>query len=112
TASHVPSWSNTRCCQSRLLLCAGVTILLDHVKLNNPTLEIVVEICIGLELIPTYSEEILRLAGYTLNNTPQQLAYKKLIHSYRGHSIYECNEVLEALGLSPLCAKAYKEMIS
>jgi hypothetical protein len=40
------------------------------------------------------------------------LAYKKLIHSYRGHSIYECNEVLEALGLSPLCAKAYKEMIS
>ena len=87
----------------------------DRIKnneLNNPTLETVVAICIGLELSPTYSEEILRLAGYTLNNTPQQLAYKKLIHSYRGHSIYECNEVLEALGLSPLCAKAYKEMIS
>ncbi len=87
----------------------------DRIKnneLNNPTLETVVAICIGLELGPTYSEEILRLAGYTLNNTPQQLAYKKLIHSYRGHSIYECNEVLEALGLSPLCAKAYKEMVS
>lgn len=87
----------------------------DRIKnneLNNPTLETVVAICIGLELSPTYSEEILRLAGYTLNNTPQQLAYKKLIHSYRGHSIYECNEVLEALRLSPLCAKAYKEMIS
>ena len=63
----------------------------DRIKnneLNNPTLETVVAICIGLELSPTYSEEILRLAGYTLNNTPQQLAYKKLIHSYRGHSIY------------------------
>lgn len=94
-------------------LLSGKTF--DRIKkneLNNPTLETVMAICIGLELSPSYSEELLRLAGFTLSNSPQQLAYKKLLHSYRGHSIYECNEVLEALGLSPLCAKAYKDMIS
>lgn len=85
----------------------------DRIKnnqLNNPTLETVMAICIGLELSPPYSEELLKAAGFTLNNSPQQLAYKKLLHSYRGHSLYECNEVLGALGLSPICGKAYKEM--
>jgi hypothetical protein len=84
----------------------------DRIKagqLPNPTLETVMQICIGLELGGVFGEQLLELAGYKLNNSPQQLAYKKLLYSYCGHSIYECDEVLRALGLPSILPKAYKE---
>lgn len=91
-------------------LLSGKTF--DRIKDNrlpNPTLETVMQICIGLELGGIYGEQLLEIAGYKLNNSPQQLAYKKLLHSYYGHSIYECDEVLRALGLASIVPKAYRE---
>lgn len=85
----------------------------DRIKnnqLNQPNLETVMAICIGLELSPTYCEELLKIAGFTLNHSRQQLAYRKILYSFRGHSICECNEVLAALDLPLICARAYKEM--
>ncbi len=77
-------------------------------ELTNPKLQTVIQICIGLELGGVLGEHLLSLAGYTLNNTPQQLAYKNILHAYRGHSIYECDEILKALGITSIIPKEYR----
>jgi hypothetical protein len=74
-------------------------------QLPNPTLETVMAICIGLQLSIKDSELLLERAGYKLSSSPQHLAYHKLLSAFVGHSLFECNEILEALSLSPLTAK-------
>ena len=73
---------------------------------RNPELQTVLQICIGLNLGGVLSEQLLELAGYKL--TAQQLAYKKILYCYCGHSIYECDEVLTALGLPSILPKQYR----
>lgn len=70
-------------------------------KMPKPTLETVMCICLGLALEYGISNQLLHAAGYELNNTPQQVAYKALLTSFVGHTLYECNEV-KAMGLSTL----------
>jgi hypothetical protein len=74
-------------------------------QLPNPTLETVMAICIGLQLSIKDSELLLERAGYKLSSSPQHLAYHKLLSAFVGHSLFECNEILEALSLSPLTTK-------
>lgn len=79
-------------------------------QLPTPALETVMSVCIGLELGIVYGEELLEAAGFTLRNMPRDIAYRKLLTTFAGHSIYECNEILEALNLPVLNAKQYQQI--
>jgi hypothetical protein len=81
----------------------------DRIRDNNagkPGLDTVMRICIGLELGGILGEQLLELAGYKLNAA--EIAYKKLLYSYKGHDIWECDEVLCALGLQSILPKQYR----
>jgi hypothetical protein len=77
-------------------------------RLPNPDLATVMAICIGLQLSIKDSEDLLEKAGYRLSSSPQHLAYHKLLSTFIGHSLTDCNEVLEALDLSPITPKSQK----
>jgi hypothetical protein len=81
----------------------------DRIKAKNigrVTLQTVMQIAIGLELGGLLGEQLVELAGYRL--TAKEIGYKKVLYSYRGHSIYECDEVLTALGLDSIIPKQYR----
>jgi hypothetical protein len=72
----------------------------------HPSLQTVLQVCVGLGLGGVFGEQLLDLAGYKLS--AQQLPYKKILCSYRGHSIYECDEILVALGMPSIIPKQYR----
>ena len=84
----------------------------DLIKKNalkhNPGIEVIMSICIGLDLGGQVSERLLESAGHTLNAAlPSHLVYKKFLHSFRGQSVYDCNEFLRALDLPALSKREY-----
>lgn len=69
---------------------------------QRPKLETVVSLCIALHLFPFYSEYLIKSAGYSLRNTPQELAYRILINQFYDTDIYSCNQFLRYIGVEPL----------
>lgn len=67
-----------------------------------PTLRHVVEVCIGLHLMPSYSNQLLDLAGYSLKSSKQHKMYKFLVDMAYMRDVDECNEFLERAGISKL----------
>ena len=61
-------------------------------------LETVIAICIGLQLYPKISLEMLGLAGISLTNTERDMLYYKILNTRYKSSIHECNELLSAAG--------------
>jgi hypothetical protein len=59
-------------------------------------------ICIGLELGIEQGEPLLEIAGYKLGKSHLHRAYRKILSSLKGHSIYECDEFLNTLDLPPI----------
>jgi len=90
----------------KTLLSEGMYKRLLRKTVIRPTFQTVMQFCVGLSLGGILSEQLLELAGYKLN--AQQLAYKKILHSYCGHSIYECDEILVALGNPSIIPGQYK----
>ncbi len=68
----------------------------------QPTLKRVIKICIGLRLNPSYSYELIDLAGYTLKRTKQDTMYRFLIDKMYNASISDCNKILKRAGVKPL----------
>jgi len=60
----------------------------DHKK------ETVIAVCIGLQLFPTVSTELLTLAGVTLKHTEQDILYRHILNTRYKSSIHDCNELL------------------
>ena len=69
---------------------------------QRPKLETVVSLCIALHLFPFYSEYLIKSAGYSLRNTPQELAYRIIINQFYDTDIYYCNEFLRYIGVESL----------
>ena len=68
---------------------------------SRPTLRTVITICIGLNLEPDESLELIRIAGYTLSKTLFiDCAYTEIIFHYYDTDIFECNGVLKKLGVN------------
>jgi len=67
---------------------------------NNPSdeykTETVIAVCIGLNLIPKISLDLLELAGIKLKNTERDILYHKILSNRYKHTIHECNELLIA----------------
>lgn len=71
----------------------------------NTTLETVIAICIGLNLPPVLSQALIEKSGYMLKNTETHLTYRFLLDGCYSYSIFECNEMLASLKISPLGEK-------
>jgi len=67
---------------------------------NNPDpdckAETVIAICIGLQLYPKISLELLGLAGITLKNSEKDILYFHILKTRYKSTIHECNELLTA----------------
>lgn len=62
----------------------------------------VVALCVGLKLHPIFAFDLVKKAGYQFNQTSDHVAYQMILLSMTQHSIYECNEYLNILGLKPI----------
>jgi hypothetical protein len=99
--------------RERTLLSDKYFDLIKSRRLPKPDLESVMALCVGLNLGVIHGEPLLKIAGYDLASSSEPLyrVYRVLICTYHKHTIYECNEVLLALGLPPLKARAYYDML-
>ena len=69
---------------------------------NDAKLPTVVAICIGLQLNPILSLDMVRKSGNVFIIDEEHLIYQLLLTTYYQNSIYECNEILKANNCKPL----------
>ena len=71
---------------------------------SNPpiSLRMVVNLCIGLRLHPMLAMDLVRKAGFCFNSSLEHTAYQNLLYCMTNSSIYECNEYLSQLRITPL----------
>ena len=69
----------------------------------QPKLATVVALCIGMQLSPILSNDMITKAGTLFRISEEDIIYQMLLHSYYRNSIYECNEILRANNFKPLC---------
>ena len=62
----------------------------------------VVALCIGLNLNPVLSDDLLSKAGIAFQNTQEHIAYRFVLATHYDSSIIECNRLLEEAGLAPI----------
>ena len=62
---------------------------------TNPKITTIIQIIIGLKLQPSFSEHLLRQAGYILNNTEEHEAYRYLLLYDYDKGIDYCNQVIK-----------------
>jgi hypothetical protein len=68
----------------------------------TPKLGTVVAICIGLQLHPVLSMDLIRKAGLSFKYTEEHTAYLFLLSTHFQSSIYDCNRHLERCGIGPI----------
>lgn len=71
---------------------------------NDPfiPLQSVICLCIGLRLHPVFAFDLIRKAGFCLNDSIEHTAYKIVLTSMTTCSIRECNECLTLMGIRSL----------
>ena len=69
----------------------------------KPKLETIIAICIGLELHPRLSMDLIQKSGHLFQPCNEEhIIYQMLLYRKYQCSIYECNEILRANGIKPL----------
>ena len=64
----------------------------------HPSLETVIALCVGLDIDPYNSINLIHLAGYNLTNSKRDKAYRFIINCAYCETVYNCNRMLERLG--------------
>lgn len=72
---------------------------------NKPTVRTIVAIGVGLALDIDTVDNMLKLAGRSFMDNPEDRALKFCITGLSGHPIEDCNDFLESLGYEPLGTK-------
>lgn len=72
---------------------------------NKPTVRTIVAIGVGLDLDIDTVDNMLKLAGRSFMDNPEDRALKFCITGLSGHPIEDCNDFLESLGYEPLGTK-------
>lgn len=91
-------WSEKELCEKCLLDRPRFTAIKhlndDAASTHNVTLQVLVALCIGMQLNITVSEQLLALRGYALSKrNPVHNAYRYLIERCSGISIDDANEL-------------------
>jgi hypothetical protein len=68
----------------------------------QPKLATAVALCIGMQLSPILSRDMITKAGISFRISEEHIIYQMLLNSYYQNSIYECNEILRANNFKPL----------
>lgn len=68
----------------------------------DPSLETIVQFCIGLKLPPELSALLFERSSKRLTNNQKHLTYQFLLNSCYISSLFDCNEILEAQGFKRL----------
>ena len=68
----------------------------------QPKLSTVVAVCIGMQLSPILSADMIKKAGICFRATEEHVIYQMLLNSHYQNSIYECNEILRSINCNPL----------
>jgi len=69
----------------------------------NVNMKTVVAICIGMHLHPLLSNHLIESAGLSFRYVvPEHATYQFFVTGYYGHSVDECNEILQAQGFKNL----------
>lgn len=87
--------SNERLAENALMHPKTIQRLRNNREPDYKT-ETVVAVCIGLQLYPKISLELLNLAGITLKNTEKDILYFHILKTRYKSTIHECNELLAA----------------
>lgn len=69
---------------------------------DNVSIETVVQLCIGMKLLPVLSGCLLRVSGKNFMMTEQHIMYQFLLNSCYYMSINECDDMLLGQNLKPL----------
>ena len=70
-------------------------------KLYNPTMETILNICIGLQLPSTIRDELIALSGHSWQNTQLHYAYRYVLERGRVEDVTEFNRLFAILGIDP-----------
>ena len=68
-------------------------------------MELIIAVCVGLQLPPYISTPLLEKAGYRTKTDERSITYAHLLATHFMSPIYEFNEYLEAVGYPPLSVK-------
>ncbi|MBN2795118.1 MAG: HsdR family type I site-specific deoxyribonuclease [Clostridia bacterium] len=68
----------------------------------RPSLQTVIALCIGLQLPPALSYDLIKKSGYMLRNNDEHNVYELMINTCSDSSIHECNGFLRAHGYNLL----------
>jgi DNA-binding XRE family transcriptional regulator len=68
----------------------------------QPKLATAVALCIGMQLSPILSRDMISKAGISFRISEEHIIYQMLLNSYYQNSIYECNEILRTNNFKPL----------
>ena len=71
---------------------------------ENPyiSLQSVICLCIGMRLHPVFAFDLIRKAGFSLNDSIEHTAYKIILTSMTTNSVRECNDYLRQMGINPI----------
>ena len=68
-----------------------------------PSLESIVAVSVGMNLLPELSDDLLQKADRNFDiSVPEQLCYKVMLRTMYRETIYQWNEILEQRGFAPL----------
>ena len=67
--------------------------------------DLVMSVCVGLNLIPPLNDILMEKAGYRLTSGEKDITYKHLLATHYQDTIFEVNEYLETAGYSRLSGK-------
>lgn len=74
-------------------------------QFDNPSVNLVIQLCIGMDLPFEVSIKLIERAGYKPRNTLRDMSLMQLLILSYKYSIEDCNRILRAQGLAPLVAK-------
>ena len=72
-------------------------------KIKYPQKETVLAICIGLDIWGSAGEEFFKASGINMND--DYIVYKNILHHFKYHDIYKCDEIVQYYGLPSIIQK-------
>lgn len=68
-------------------------------KIDSPSLKVVMDICIGLNIPYSESNKLVELAGYKFTNSLKSVVYQMFLKYASSMTVEQCRSIIKALGL-------------
>jgi hypothetical protein len=103
------AWSKTMFC-NHTLLDQSFYYKAKRSDSPDPSLEVLMAICAGMDLEPEAAEDLLHSAGFHLGNAQKKhIAYRQILTNFQGQPLHVRNEFLRRVGVGELGSGNYTE---